>query len=136
MAFRQSIEEREFHKRLAPFKGFDGMEMIDDSFIKDDNGYPVFYGPPENEYGLWREDQLDVLINKCTVNPFVPLGEKVCVGVVSSTLYCFTLLHTMLFLKKCCMCAHDYLILCVIIHMHDRDSCKCCKCAHGYLICV
>ena len=45
-------------------------------WFEDKDGAPVFYGPPENEYGLWREDQLDVLISKCTVNPFVPLGKK------------------------------------------------------------
>ena len=45
-------------------------------WFEDKDGAKVFYGPPENEYGLWREDQLDVLISKCTVNPFVPLGKK------------------------------------------------------------
>ena len=45
-------------------------------WFEDKDGAPVFYGPPENEYGLWREDQLDVLISKCTVNPFVPLGKQ------------------------------------------------------------
>merc|ERR1712003_221481 len=53
-----------------------------DAYREDGDGAPIFYGPPENEYGLWREDQLDVLLNKCAVNPFVPIGLISTAGVL------------------------------------------------------
>ncbi len=70
MSFRQ--DEREYFRDVR-MRGDPGDTLFDD------DGMPLVYGPPENEYGLWREDQLDVLLTKCTVNPFVPLGEKFCI---------------------------------------------------------
>ena len=68
--FFREKREREFFRPRARFQGVHGTNMMGD----DEDGDEIFYGPPENDYGLWREDQFDNLITKCTVNPFVPLG--------------------------------------------------------------
>merc|ERR1719263_2258867 len=73
MALRK--DEREFFRPKSRFQGVGGMG-------DDEDGDTVFYGPPENDYGLWREDQFDNLITKCTVNPFVPLGLISTAGVL------------------------------------------------------